>query len=737
MRSRRRNIMRGKWIRSGRRFVAAALVAAATLAAVPSHADEGMWLPQRLADCPVDAWHARGLALEARDIYSADSPSLTDAIVKLGGGTGSFVSHDGLIVTNHHVAYRAIQRSSRVGADHLADGFLAETAEDEIPAPGFEARVLLGVEDVTNKILGAVGSGMSGRERYDAIDKAEKKAVAKAEKGRDVYCEVRQFYGGRQYLLYTYFKIKDIRLVYTPPQSIGEYGGEIDNWMWPRHTGDFAFMRAYVAPDGHSADYDKGNVPYHPKRFLAVSRRPLTEGDFTMVIGYPGATRRYRSSYAIDFFVNAYYPRRIDYLGHALAIVEEESARGRDVELLLTGTKKSLANSYKNNEGMLEGLKRAGLLAEKRQEEEQLAKFIAADPKLQKKYGRVLADIGAQYDDYRTYWEQRALLGSFRYTSSTLGSALTIYKWAVEREKKDIDRDRGYQDRDRESLERRLSLSGRSYDERADKRLFAYFASELAKAGFPPSAGLPAASASADEVAAFVDDLYAGTRVTDDKARMEMFGMSKKELLALGDPMIELAAKIDAVDEKLDDRFEAYEGALQDLRPKLIEAYEKFHGAPGYPDANSTMRLSVGEVKGYSPSDAVHYGFQTTLSGVAEKNTGKTPFAAPEKLLALHADGDYGPYADPVAGDVPVCFLTTNDVTGGNSGSPILNGRGELIGLVFDGNWESISADYQFVPALTRTINVDSRYILFLLDKFSNARALLDELEVVDGGAHG
>jgi hypothetical protein len=456
-----------------------------------------------------------------------------------------------------------------------------------------------------------------------------------------------------------------------------------------------------------------------------------------MVLGYPGATRRYRSSHAIDFFVNHYYPRRVEYFGEVLDILDEEMARGRDVELKLTGTKKSLANAHKNYHGMLDGLRRADLLGLKMREEEQLGRYLDANPKLTEEYGGVVEAIGEQYDGYMEYWEQMALLRSFRYVSGPLRAASEIYKWAVEREKKDIDRDSRYQDRDEPARRQSLALVGKGYDEQADRRLFAFFLGELIEAGLAGEAdGIPS-TASGDEVRELCDRLYGGTRVTDDDARMEMFGKSVDELLALNDPFIEFAASMHEVQEDLDDRYEAFTGALQKLRPKLIALRAKFRGGTLYPDANSTMRLSVGEVKGYAPRDAVTYSFQTVLSGVLEKHTGEEPFDVPERLRDLYAAREFGPYVDAAAGDVPVCFLTTNDVTGGNSGSPILNGRGELIGLVFDGNFESISADYQFIPKLTRTINVDSRFILFVVDKYAGARTLLEELKIAGGGARG
>ncbi len=730
-------------VRPGRILAVLALVAICATALIMINApagiaDEGMWLPFLMDNSPIDSWQTRGLELSAKELYDRKDASISDAIVQVGGGTGGFVSIDGLILTNHHVAFGALQRTSSTKSDYINEGFLAATRGDEIPAPGYEAKVLLDVKDVTKKVLKAVKKDMTDQERYKAIEKVSKEIVAKAEKDGDTYTEVKNVYGGSQYYLYTYFKIKDIRIVYAPPLSIGEYGGDIDNWMWPRHTGDFSFLRAYVSPDGKSAEYAEENVVYHPKKYLAMSKAPLAEDDFTMVMGYPGRTQRYRTSYSIDHAVNNYYPAGIRMMRDILDIVEEESMRGRDVEIKLANINKGINNSYKNSLGMLDGLKKSNLLAQKMKEEENLRRYLAANEDLQKKYGHLLGDIQAQYEDYTTFWEQNRLLGMVGYVSTAMRSSMAIYKWAEEREKKDIDRDPGYQDRDEQRRRKGLELADLGYDEQTDRRILKHFLLKLAKAdqthGGIDGINPEITEAEIDEM---LGTMYSGTKVTNKETRMAMFDMTVKELHALNDPFIEFAAKVHTQREKLDDRNESFAGALQKLRPQLMDLRTKYRGGLLYPDANFTMRLSTGQVKGYSPGDAIQYYWETTLGGAIAKTTGEKPFNTPQKLIDLHKAGDFGDYADPAMGDVPVCFLSTDDVTGGNSGSPILNGRGEVIGLVFDGNYESISADYQFIPGLTRTINVDSRYILFVLDKFSGATNVLDELKIVGSGAGG
>jgi hypothetical protein len=690
--------------------------AAGPFVAQTARASEGMWLLHPLDNAPYNEWRARGLELDRDKLYDPKGIDVSDAIIKLGGGTASFVSPEGLIVTNHHVAAGALQRASSVEHNYLEDGFYASARSDEIPAMGYDAYVLQGVENVTKDVMRNVKKDMSNLERHKAIENAEKKIIAKAEKGKDVEVEVKSVYGGSEYYLYTYFKIKDIRVVYAPPNSIGVYGGDIDNWMWPRHTGDFAFLRAYVGPDGKSADHSENNVPYRPKNHLAFSTRPLKEGDFTMIMGYPGRTSRHRSSYSIDHVVNRYYPSAIQRYGDLLAILEDESEKDPKAKIKLASSVSGLNNGYKNNQGMLEGLKKYNLLEMKREEEKALRAFLDAHPDAAARYGDVLDGLREQYDEYTKIWQQNGTLRWMLYINNAMRSAYRVYKWNIEQDKKDSERD---------------------HHEAADKRILRYFLTEAAtfEAGerfavVDKIVGSKKGEAMEQAIDEYVEGLYAGTRITDQNARLEMFDAGSKKLMARNDPFIELAASLEVDKVKFEEMTDGFEGAVQKLRPKLIAWRQEQRGGTLYPDANRTMRLSTGEIRGYSPADAVTYDFLTRLGGVIDKHTGEKPFDAPDRLFELHRAKDFGVYADPATGDVPVCFLSTDDITGGNSGSSVLNGKGEIIGLAFDGNYESISSDYLFMPDLTRCISVDSRYILFILEKFSGTHGLLEELTV-------
>jgi len=717
-----------------RLFLAVSLVLVGSIMVT---ADEGMWPLYALKSLDFDALKARGLELGPEQIYNETDGGIAAAVCQVGGGTGSFVSPEGLIITNHHVAFGAIQKQSDVNQNYLRDGFLATTKAEEIPAIGYNAYVTRSFKDVTKDVKKAIKSGMTDLERYKAIEKKKKQIVKKAEKKGDVRCWVVSAYGGMQYYLVTSFRIQDIRIVYVPPQAIGEYGGDIDNWMWPRHTGDFSFLRAYVAPDGSSAKYAEENIPFKPQAFLPISSGSLNEGDYAMIIGYPGHTVRYRSSFSVNENINYNYPTSIEGLTDILEIMEESSQGDPTAALKLSSMVKGLNNYLKNTQGMLKGLKRAGLLERKRQQEKELTEFINADPELTKKYGDVLPGLGKTYAGLAEFREKEEVLSRMSWVCRYYSLARRLYKWSIEKTKKDMEREPGYMERNVEDMKRRLKETQHILVPKTDQKLLEYFAMQALRLpedqrilGLDKGLSVAAGEDTAQVVSEFVKALYAGTKVGDLEERMKMFEMSKEELLALDDPFINLAHELYDEVEEINDRHKAFSGAVAELRPRLIEAYAAWQKEMFYPDANGTIRLTYGEIKGYSPADATSYKYITTLSGVIEKESGEEPFANPQELLDVYASGDLGKYVDPALGDVPVNFLTTNDGTGGNSGSPVLNGKGEIIGLDFDTNWEGIIGDYYFDPVIKRSICVDSRYVLFILDRVYGAQSVLDELTI-------
>ena len=716
-----------------------ACLIAAIILAVPAMllAEEGMWPIDQLDKLPWKDLRTMGLQLQPKQIYDGNGAGIAYAIVSLGGGTGSFVSPNGLILTNHHVAFQALQRTSTAEHNYIANGFNAASFEEEIPAPGYRAYVLLSVEDVTRKVLSAVADSMGDLEQYNAIEKRIKEIVKYGEEGRDVECRVASFYEGMQYKLFTQFVCKDVRIVYAPPEAVGNYGGDIDNWMWPRHTGDFSFLRAYVAPNGRSTEYTKENVPYKPAVFLAMSTQGVKENDFTMIVGYPGKTGRYATSYTIAQMQDYSYPTRIAMFKDWLAILGEEAKRGEDIKIRVAAFDQMLNNSMKNWEGMLEGFKKGSLLDKKTDTEESFTKWLEMSPDMKKKYGDVLPGIAALFEQQKVYRDKSMIVGQLNFGCQMLRAAGTLDHWTEEKVKPDLERRPGYQDRDVPRLKQSLRIIQMSYDPQVDRRVLRYFL--IRAVDLPGNQRIEAVDAvlhgatgieAERTIDAFLDKLYAGTKLGTPEERLRMFELSREDLLTQGDPFVDFAVELNREGKVLEDKDKAMAGALQRLSPRYMEAVMLWKGGSLYPDANGTMRLTYGTVKGYSPRDAVSYKYMTSLTGVVQKHTGEDPFDCPKELLALHESMEYGAYEDAALGDVPVDFLSTNDITGGNSGSPIMNGKGECIGAAFDGNYESISSDYLFIKETTRSINVDSRYILFIMDRMSGAKHLLDEMKI-------
>jgi Peptidase S46 len=698
---------------------------------------EGMWTPNTVSQLPFDTLKAMGLELSPEQIFNPFGASLIDAIANVNGSSGSFVSPDGLVFTNHHVAFEAIQLQSTLEHNYLEKGFYAKTRAEEIPAIGYDVSVTLGYEDVTAKVLSSVNAKMTPLARHQAIEKATKKIIEQAEKGNDVRCGIAAFYGGKQYIMTTYFRIRDVRLVFAPPRSIGDYGGETDNWMWPRHAGDFTVLRAYVAPDGKSAEYSTANIPYKPKYFLKISLAGVKENDFTMVMGFPGTTSRYECSYGIEKMVNYDYPLDIRTRLDVIHILEAAAAKNPADAIKLSSTLKGIYNYLKKNQGMMDGFEKLALLPWKIAQEDSLKRYINSNPVLQKKYNGVFSALDSLYQDHRSWRDKEFWLNQMRRRCDFLYFATVIYKWNLEKEKKDLDREPGYQDRDTIDHKDWLRDGQTDLVPSADKEVLFYF---LKKAHELPAGQKIAAvekifegkSGDIDKVVQeFVDYLYANTRLGTIDDRLKMFGMKRTELESMNDAFMNFARALQVDRDNLRDRNRAFDGALNRLEPQLIAAYEEWKDGRLYPDANGTMRFNYGTVMGYQPRDAVYYEYITGLKGVIEKDTGEEPFDAPAELEMAQASQDFGPYVNRETGDVPVDFLSDNDITNGNSGSAVMNGKGELVGLAFDGNYESMTSDYKFDPRLTRTIAVDIRYVLYLLDKVYHAQELLKELTII------
>ncbi len=703
---------------------------------LPVRAEEGMYLLDQIDQTMMEKMKKMGLELSIGEIHNTEGTALSSAVIKTGA-TSSFVSQKGLILTNHHVAFGALQRISTPEQNYMEEGFLAKKLEEEIPAHGYQAYVLVSMEDVTKEVLSAVKKGMSDYNRFLAIEKRTKEIIGKAEEKGDVECEIEAMNYGMKYYLFKNLKIRDIRIVYAPARAIGEFGGDVDNWMWPRHTGDFSFLRAYVGPDGKPADYSKENIPYKPKSYFKISTHGFKEGDFTMIMGFPGRTSRWQSSYAVEHDLSFKYPFQIRSFSDLIRIFEEHSNKNDDAAVKLSSSIKGLSNGLKNNQGMLEGLTKVDLLKKKRSEEQAFLDFTEKDPLLAKKYGRVLLEVEKVYKERNAYREKSSLMSWMQ--RGLLGYAMTINKWTIEQTKKDIDREPGYQQRDLQNIIVRLRVAQKSLVPEADRAVFEYFLKRASS--LPAGQKIEAVDnifrkrpeLSHDEaMGAFLDELYSKTRLISEEERVKMIGMKRDDLLKMSDPFLSFASELEEEKEELRKIDKGFNGALSRLMPLYLEGLQIWKNEQLSPDANGTLRFNYGQVKGYSPRDAVEYRYVTSLSGIMEKEKGEEPFKSPEKLIQTYKAKDFGIWVDEKIEDVPVDFLTTNDSTGGNSGSPVLDRMGHLIGVLFDGTYESLYSDYYFEPAISRSIHVDVRYVLFITEKVDKAVNVLDELTLVE-----
>jgi hypothetical protein len=693
-------------------------------------AEEGMWLLTQLDQLGLKE---KGLEIETEDIYHPDKTSLTDAIVWLGGCSASFVSPEGLLLTNHHCAYGALQRASSGEKDYIKNGFLAKTRADEIEARGSNAYVLQEIKDVTQKVLGTV-QGVN-----DPVDQ-EKKITAKIKTmedniegdKEDVYAYIASMYKGKQYLLFIYKKYQDVRIVYAPPKSIGKYGGDVDNWMWPRHTGDFTFLRVYQAPDGTGAKYHPDNIPVKPKNYLRVATEPLREGDFTFILGFPGSTNRWRTSNSVAWNMKYTYPETIQEYHELIELMDELTKDSPEGKIRVASRNAGLNNTMKNFQGNLDGMKKTGFLDNKIAFENELMNFIHSDAELEQKFGRVLSDVKALYDELGQTREKDNVLSQFGYRAGTLSSlAIQIYDIARERAKPAKDRDPDFNEKDVKRTIDRLHLRYYSYYEPVDKAMLKRTlekANELA--GESRIAGLEYLLTGATHIDDFVEDAYANTLLDSVEYARSLFEKSLKELEQLDDPLIQMAASLYTENQELEDRNKQFNAKIQDARKTYLSAVYEYKGTGLYPDANGTMRFTYGHIAGYKPADAIQYEPFTTLAGVIAKDTGNEPFDMPRKLKTLYDAKDYGQWAHPDFEDVSVNFTHRCDITGGNSGSAVMNARGELIGLAFDGNYEAMTSDWQYDYDMQRTISVDIRYVLFITEKFAGARHLLTEMGI-------
>lgn len=691
----------------------------------------GLWLPAQVTG---EAQTLRNLGLKIDPKELSDPLSgVLGAVVNIGGCSASFVSADGLIATNHHCAVSALQYNSTPGENLLRDGFVASAPSAERwSGPTGRVFVTRSLTEVSDKLRAVLASVSDDLERQRALERFEKETLAACEKARPgLRCELKSFYGGLHYYLIEKLELKDVRLVYAPPAGIGNFGGEVDNWRWPRHTGDFALFRAYVGKDQRPADHAADNVAYQPPHHLELAQEPLGEGDLAIVAGYPGRTAMLAVAKEVENTVSFTYPRRLRMFDAYLAVIDQLSASDADVKIKATSWHARFSNYRTKHRGELEGFERGQLLQRKQREEQGLRQFIAADAKRQAEYATALDAIEAAIAARDVSREADVALQAEILLPRVMWAASLIVRMAEERAKPDAERDPNYQERKVPDLRDELDALEKRYHPTLDQAFLALALDRVAKTApaeqTPALALIVGKNPTADAIQKAVSKLYAGTKLTDAKRRRELFDRATSaELARSTDPMLRLAVQLRPLLRAIEERHDRFVGKMLLEEPRYMAALLAQKGGRVAPDANGTLRLSYGVVR--RPPDGNGPAF-TRLAEVVQKHTGKEPFDAPPALLEAVKAKRFGPYFDPQLGDVPVDFLTDLQITNGNSGSATLDASGRLTGLAFDGTYESVASDWVFLPT-TRSIHVDVRYLLWTLDAVSRAEWILRELGV-------
>jgi hypothetical protein len=696
-------------------------------------ADEGMWIPMLVDRLNYEDMQKLGLKLTAEEIYSINQSSLKDAIVIFGRGcTAEMISGQGLLITNHHCGYGQIQAHSAIEHDYLSDGFWAMSLEEELPNPGLTVQFLVRIEEVSEAVTSQLTAEMTEEQRSEKITSVSDELIKKATGGTIYNASVRSFFGGNEFYLFVYETYKDVRLVGAPPSSIGKFGGDTDNWMWPRHTGDFSMFRVYTGPDGKPAEYSKDNIPLKPKHYLPISLDGYKEGDFSMILGYPGSTDRYLSSWGVELAINTSNPSVVKIRQEKLEIMDAEMVASDEVRIKYASKYARISNYWKYYIGQTKGLKRLDVYDKKVAIENEFRSWIDENADRKAKYGEALSSIENAYQTVSKY----ALAGVYYREAALRGpeilSLASSYKnLADELGKKPADKEKT--DKIIAGLKSQAATYFKDYYLPIDRKTF----SSMMKMFYE--------DVPKDQQPVFLADIakkYKGDFCAwaEDVFEKSFFISSAKVDAFLADPDLKVLQKDPAYQAWLafSEKYSEIQKATREASTLLNRGNRMFIAGlremnPDHkyaPDANSTMRLTYGTVQGYNPADAVYYDYFTTLEGVMEKDDpSNSDFIVPDKLKELYAAGDYGRYGEN--GVLNTCFLTNHDITGGNSGSPVINAYGALIGLAFDGNWEAMSGDIAFEPNYQRTISVDIRYVLFIIDKYAGAKNLIDEMSIV------
>lgn len=696
--------------------------------------DEGMWLPMFIERLNYVDMQKKGLQLTPEEIYSINNSSLKDAIVRLGRGfcTAEVISDQGLLLTNHHCAYDVIQDNSTEEHNYLRDGFWAKDLKSEINNPGLTASFLVRMEDVTKKVLANVEDEMAPEDRMGAIRQASKELEEAASEEGKYSVQVKSFFEGNEFYMFVYKTYRDVRLVGAPPESVGKFGGDTDNWMWPRHTGDFSMLRIYAGTDNEPADYSADNVPYKPKHHLPISLKGVKKGDYAMVMGYPGRTDRYLSSYGVKKALDIDQPSTVKIRGERLELLKEDMDKSEGIRLKYASKYASISNYWKYFIGQQAGLKRLKVYEKKKALEDKFEQWAAQDASQKERYGNTISYLKKGYEGVTSIAHYRVYMNEAALGSEIIRLAFRFRALEPMLSAEDPNMER------LEATKTRLKATAASFykeynaptDQKVTAALLELFYKGVPKAQHP-------------EIIKTIESKYKGDfeKYAAYLFKKSMFASQEKLNSFLNDPTAKELNK-DPAFAAMNSILNHY---LQNIAPQakefndmietgnrlFVDGLRKMNKSKKYyPNANSTMRLTYGNVLPYEAKDAVTYDFVTTGTGILEKEIpNDEEFHVPPKLHKLLATKDYGQYAEN--GELITCFLTNNDITGGNSGSPVINAKGELIGIAFDGNWEAMSGDIAFEPELQRCINVDIRYVLFIVDKYAGATRLIEEMTLI------
>jgi len=696
-------------------------------------ADEGMWIPILLKKYNYEDMQKKGFRLTPEDIYSINKASMKDAIVIFGGGcTGELISDKGLLITNHHCGYSFIQKHSSLENDYLTDGFWAMSQEEELTNPGLTVTFLVRMEDVTDRVFSGISEGMDAEKRMDSINVSIDKIIKEATDNSNYTAEVVPFYYGNEYYLFVYEIYKDIRLVGAPPSAIGKFGGDTDNWMWPRHTGDFSLFRIYAGKDNNPAEYSPDNVPYKPKKYFPISLKGVKKGDFTMVFGYPGSTSEYLTSYAVRMITEVENPHRIKLREKRLDIFNAAMNTSREIRIKYATKHARVSNYWKKWIGENRGLQRFNAIEKKEALEQKFTTWAFSAEKLKMKYGNILPMYSNIYNELTPY----TLAVDYYYE---VVRAIEILRFA-EKFNPLFNPGTFYGDNEAgviESIKNRTTGFFKDYYMPVDKKIFAellqmYY--ENIDKEFHPGIFSVIEQKYKGDFSAYADFVFSKSfLVNENKINGFLDNCSEKSYKKLiKDPAYRLYDSfVRVLREKVIVQYRSLNNRISELDRIYMQGLREMQKDKlFYPDANSTIRVSYGQVDDYCPRDAVYYEYYTTLKGIIEKDDPDVyDYKVPEKLKELYRNGDFGQYGE--GDEMHVCFIASNHTSGGNSGSPVINGDGYLIGVNFDRNWEGTMSDIMYDPDICRNISLDIRYALFIIDKFAGATHLIEEMTLV------